>query len=147
MTAILRGQPFEPARSDLAALAFNKLDDEERARITSWLGPESGTAAREIGVRGVNVDEEKVRCPVLVAAMTQDRLTPPAKQRNIAAKYRADYVEFAQHAHLPMLEPGWERPIAVIAKWLEEAARLGDDRRGSVARMRASAEMTPRPKT
>lgn len=148
VTAILRGKPFEPANADLAALAFNKLGEDDKADVVSWLGPESGTAAREIGVLGVTVDETKVRCPVLVAAMTHDQLTPPAKQRSIAAKYHADYVEFAQHAHLPMLEPGWERPIAVVAKWLEEAARLGDDRRGSMARMRAasSAESTPRPK-
>ena len=91
-----------------------------------------------MGVTGVPVDEAAVRCPVIVAAMTQDALTPPSRQRLIASRYRADYVEFAQHAHFPMLEDGWERPAAVVGRWLEEAARLGEERtKGSMTRLAA----------
>lgn len=146
LRAILRGRPWQPAPEDLAALGFARLEDADRERVLSWMCPESGVAAREMGVTGVPVDEAAVRCPVIVAAMTQDALTPPSRQRLIASRYRADYVEFAQHAHFPMLEPGWERPVAVVGRWLEEAARLGEERKGSVARLRAaSATGTPIP--
>jgi pimeloyl-ACP methyl ester carboxylesterase len=135
--ALLRGKAWQPTEEDLVSIACNKLSEEDRALVLSWVTPESGVAAREMSITGVPVDETKLRCPILVAATTLDILTPPARQRQVASRYRADYVEFAQHAHFPMLEPGWERTVAVVGRWLEEAARLGDNARGSVARLAA----------
>jgi pimeloyl-ACP methyl ester carboxylesterase len=142
--AIVRGKAWQPTDDDMRELACDKLGDDEKKALLGWVGPESGVAVREMVVTGVPVDETQIRCPVLVAATTFDRLTPPARQRAIASRYRADYVEFAQHSHLPMLEPGWERPAAVIGRWLEEAARLGDNK-SSVARIAAArrAEASP----
>ncbi|RYE93457.1 MAG: alpha/beta fold hydrolase, partial [Myxococcales bacterium] len=148
LRAILRGATWTYTKDDVAALSSGKLSAEECAEIASWLGPESGLATREFALAGVAVDERKVQCPGLVVASTFDNLTPPTRQRQVASRYRADYVEFAQHAHYPMLEPGWERPVAVIGRWLEEAARLNGDTRGSVSRItaaRRSATGTPLP--
>jgi pimeloyl-ACP methyl ester carboxylesterase len=136
--AILRGHAWRPADGDVTHLLCGKLPPDESERLLASLEPESGVMARELVLSGVGVDEGQVRCPVFVVASTFDRLTPPARQRLLAARYRGDYVEFAQHAHFPMLEPGWARPAAVIGKWLEEAARIGDGLRGSASRIRAS---------
>jgi pimeloyl-ACP methyl ester carboxylesterase len=135
--AILRGHAWRPADGDVTHLLCGKLAPEESERLCASLEPESGVMARELVLSGVAVDEASVRCPVFVVASTFDRLTPPARQRLLAARYRADYVEFAQHAHFPMLEPGWARPAAVIGRWLEEAARIGDGPRTSASRIRA----------
>ena len=113
--ALFRGAAWQPAPADAAHLLGTKLDAAIHEEVMGFLGPESGVAAREMVLTGVSVDETKITCPALVAATTFDPLTPPARQRQIAQKIRADYVEFAMHAHFPMLEPGWERPIAVIA--------------------------------
>lgn len=138
LEAMFRGKPWQPTVEDMAALALGRLDDAAKAEVTSWMCPESGLAAREVGVAGVPIDESAIKCPVLVAAMTQDQFTPPHRQRLISQRYRADYVEFAQHAHFPMLEDGWERPAAVVGRWLEEAARLGEERtKGSMTRLAA----------
>ncbi len=136
--AILRGRAWRPADGDVTHLLCGRLPPEESASLRASLEPESGVMARELVLSGVPVDEALVRCPVFVVASTFDLLTPPARQRLLAARYRADYVEFAQHAHFPMLEPGWARPAAVIGKWLEEAAHIGDGPRGSASRIRAS---------
>lgn len=148
LRAILRGATWSYTQEELSSLSSGKLSTEECAEMASWTGSESGVAARELALTGVSVDERKVSCPSLVVASTFDYLTPPARQRLIASRYRADYVEFAQHAHFPMLEPGWERPVAVIGRWLEEAARLNGEARGSVGRLsaaRRSATGTPIP--
>jgi hypothetical protein len=42
-------------------------------------------------------------------------------QRKIAAKYSATYLEAAGHAHMLMLEDGWERPLASILTWMDRA--------------------------
>lgn len=148
LKAILRGATWSYTQEELASLSASKLAKEQCAEVVSWLGPESAVAAREMALTGVPVEERKITCAALVVASTFDSLTPPTRQRLVASRYRADYVEFAQHAHFPMLEPGWERPVAVIGRWLEEAARLNGESRGSVSRLvsaRRSASGTPIP--
>ena len=67
------------------------------------------------------MDARAVRCPTLVVGALQDRLTPAALQRRIAARYRAEYQEAAGHAHMLMLEEGWERPLKDTLAWMERA--------------------------
>lgn len=138
--ALFRGKAWQPAPADASHLLGSKLDAAILGEVMGWLGPESGVAAREMVLTGIAIDETKITCPSLVAATTFDPLTPPTRQRQIAQKLRADYVEFAMHAHFPMLEPGWERPIAVIGRWLEEAARIGETTRASLRRLRSAGE-------
>jgi pimeloyl-ACP methyl ester carboxylesterase len=138
--ALFRGNAWQPAPADASHLLGSKLDAAILGEVMGWLGPESGVAAREMVISGVPIDETRIACPALVAATTFDPLTPPTRQRQIAQKIRADYVEFAMHAHFPMLEPGWERPIAVIGRWLEEAARIGDTNRASLRRLRSAGD-------
>ncbi|MCS6902148.1 MAG: hypothetical protein RMJ98_21100, partial [Myxococcales bacterium] len=148
LKAILRGATWSYTQEELVSLSAAKLSKEQCAEVISWLGPESAVATREMALTGISVDERKVTCAALVVASTFDSLTPPTRQRLVASRYRADYVEFAQHAHFPMLEPGRERPIAVIGRWLEEAARLTGESRGSISRLvaaRRSATGTPIP--
>lgn len=143
--AILRGKPWRPAEDDARLLLCRRVPAEEQEQVLSWLTRESGTAAREMLISGVQIEEASIKCPVFVVSCTQDELTPPARQRQIAQRYHGDYVEFAQHAHFPMLEPGWERPVAVVGRWLEEAARIGDRVSASRLAARRSSTDTPTP--
>lgn len=58
---------------------------------------------------------------MLVVGSQWDGITPPSVQCRIAAKYEAEYIEMAGHAHMLMLEEGWEQPFKEILKWLEVA--------------------------
>lgn len=87
---------------------------------------ESGQAAFEIGYwpfdleRASRVNEYLVRCPLLVVAGGQDRLTPPSVVRKVAQKYPnvATYMEFPRHAHWLIAEEGWEEIAACCEAWL-----------------------------
>jgi hypothetical protein len=57
----------------------------------------------------------------MVVGAEQDRITPAALQRQIAARYRAEYQEAAGHAHMLMLEEGWEQPFKDMLAWMERA--------------------------
>jgi pimeloyl-ACP methyl ester carboxylesterase len=83
--------------------------------------PESGRAAREMALGSIAVDPAAIRCPTLVLGAEHDRITPASVQRKIAARYGSQYLEAAGHAHLPMLEPGWEVPFAGVLEWLAGA--------------------------
>ncbi len=89
---------------------------------------ESGRAATEIGFwffdskGAARVDEARVTCPVLVVTGTQDRITPAAGVRKVAAKYRAvaTHREFTGHAHWLIWEPGWPEIAGYVSEWLEQ---------------------------
>jgi pimeloyl-ACP methyl ester carboxylesterase len=118
---ILRNRPFLPTRENAAALIANRLPRERAEQLYPLLVPESGRAARELALGAIKVDAARVQCPVLVVGAEHDVITPASVQRKIAAKYSATYLEAAGHAHMLMLEDGWERPLASILTWMDRA--------------------------
>ena len=121
--ALLSGRAFVPTVADARALLFNELSPELARDAHARLVPESGRAAREVALGRVAVDRTRVRCPVLVVGAVRDAITPVAIGRKLAARYRAEYRELAGHAHMPMLEEGWERVADDLLDWLK--GRLG----------------------
>jgi pimeloyl-ACP methyl ester carboxylesterase len=115
---ILAGRPFLIGPGDAAALIGNCLTPELQAWAYPQLVPESGRAAREMALGTIAVDPAGIRCPTLVIGAEHDRMTPAAVQRKIAAHYGSQYLEAAGHAHLLMLETGWERAFAEVLAWL-----------------------------
>lgn len=105
---------------------MEKLPEKERKYIYSRNVWESGRATTELGlwiagVKGAQVDSSKVTCPVLVIAGSEDKVTPAKFVKKIAKKYSpgSTYMEFANHGHWIIREPGWENVARYIKKWLE----------------------------
>jgi pimeloyl-ACP methyl ester carboxylesterase len=76
---------------------------------------------------GIEVDERKVAIPTLTIAGSQDRATLPKGVRKVAAKYAAspvkgDFIEYPNHAHWIVDEPGTDKVVADISSWLGRAA-------------------------
>jgi alpha-beta hydrolase superfamily lysophospholipase len=68
------------------------------------------------------VDETKINVPMLIIGSGRDRTTPVADVRKAYEKYGkagADYVEYANHGHWIVDEPGTDRVIEDIAGWLD----------------------------
>lgn len=85
---------------------------------------ESGKAATEIAFwqHAARVDESEVKCPVLVVAGKEDRITPAPVVKKVAKKYGAlpeDYKCFDKHAHMVVCEPGWEDVAGFAWEWLK----------------------------
>ena len=72
---------------------------------------------------GVPVDAARVQCPMLVVAGREDRITPARMVRKIAQKYRAELRVYDGHAHMVLLEPGWELIAGEVASWLDKEVR------------------------
>ena len=83
--------------------------------------PESGRVALELGVLGLPVKPDGLACPRLMIAAGEDRLTPAASVRRLAARSRAEVREYPGFGHMIVLEPGWERVAEDIAGWLQGA--------------------------
>lgn len=109
--------------------AMNRLPEEDARRIYGRYSHESGRALFEMGLwpldgkRASRVDEAKIDVPVLVLVGDQDRMTPPAVARKIAAKYRSvsTLKVLPGHGHTLPAEPDWEEIAAFIEGWLMQS--------------------------
>jgi pimeloyl-ACP methyl ester carboxylesterase len=124
LPALLRDRPLAATFEHAAALELNRLSPERQAWAYAQLQAESGRAMRELALGAIAVDAASVRCPTLVVGAAEDRITPPGVQRRIAERYGSGYVEVSGHAHMLMLEEGWERPFARVLDWLDQAIGL-----------------------
>jgi non-heme chloroperoxidase len=120
--SLVTGRGFLPTPADARALLFNALPPDLARDACARLVPESGRAAREVALGLVAVDAARVRCPVLVVGAGLDRITPLATQRRIATRYGGELRVWPGHAHMPMLEDGWETAADALLGWLGAVA-------------------------
>jgi pimeloyl-ACP methyl ester carboxylesterase len=114
--------PFEKA----VYSCLHLLPPNQQRQVYDRMVYESGRAAFELGfwlldTSGASrIDESKVKCPILVVAGAEDRITPSSVVEKVARKYgeRAAYKEFRNHAHWVVAEPGWEDIADYVANWL-----------------------------
>ena len=112
-------RPITPTQAEADALLFGRIPPAERPQAFERLVPESGRMAFDVAVAGVPVDARRVRSPMLVVAGREDRLTPAKMVRKIAQKYGAELRVYDGHAHMVLVEPGWEAIARDIATWLD----------------------------
>jgi pimeloyl-ACP methyl ester carboxylesterase len=120
---IVLRRPLMPTRREVAELEFNRIPVEGFDELYAELVPESGRQIFDQAVKGFSVDHKQVTTPLLVVAGEDDRLNPPAMIQRVARRYGADLFMYPNHAHMIMLEPGWERPAADIITWLSTTLR------------------------
>lgn len=112
--------PFENAVYGMMHL----MSENDQKDHYDKCGYESGKAATEIAFwqQAASVDESEVKCPVLVVAGKEDRITPASVVKKVAKKYGAfpdSYKCFDRHAHMVVCEPGWEDVAGFAWDWLK----------------------------
>ncbi len=129
---LLLRRPITPSFEEADALLFGRTPPAERRPAFERLVPESGRLAFDIAVKGVPVDAARVRCPMLVVAGRDDRITPATMVRKIARRYAAEFRVYDAHAHMVLTEPGWEEIAREMATWLD-GTRLSQATHGGTA--------------
>ena len=129
LLAALGPRAFRPREADARALALGCVSPSLRATVAARFVHDSGRVARQLAL-GTLPALPRPRCPVLVVGARQDRLTPAALQRRVAARYDAEYVEAVGHGHMLPIEPGWPAPILRVLAWLDARTARADAPRG-----------------
>lgn len=115
--------PHRPTFDEAVYSMLHLLSNQEQNNFYSSMTEESMRVAAEIGFwmfdpyKSTTVGE--INCPILVIAGSQDRITPASVIRKVAKKYKADYVEFPNHAHLITHEKSWEKVAMLLHAWLQ----------------------------
>lgn len=121
-------KPMRQTFKEAVYSMMHLLPVEEQKRFYERFVYESGRAAFEIGFwffdkkKAARIDEKKVKCPVLVIAGKEDRITPAPVVKRVAKKYESvsTYKEFDHHAHWVVAEPGWEDIANYVCEWLKK---------------------------
>lgn len=129
---ILLSRPILPSQGEADALLGGRLPADERRAVYARLVPESGRMTFDIAVAGLPVDAARVRCPLLVVAGREDRITPARMVKKIARKYGAELRVYDNHAHMLLMEPGWQTIAGDIATWLDAQHLSQATHRGTV---------------
>lgn len=120
---MLRHRPFLLKKKAMFAADLNRLPPPEQASVYGQMVLAPGKQGVEIGILGIPIDAKRITGPILIITGTDDKLVPASVARIVARRYRADFREYAGHAHYIMREPGWEKVAADIARWLAEKER------------------------
>ena len=111
---------------------FNRLPELDAKRVHRSLIPESGRAYFEIVFwfldrrRVSEIDPTRLTVPILAITGADDRIVPPVVVRRIAEKYpSASFVCYPNHGHWLFEEPGCDKIIADIDRWIRSHALPG----------------------
>lgn len=106
--------------------AFNGVPRDKHVQLYDAMVEESGRAAFEIalwmldGKRASRVDADAIKCPVYVVSCGQDRLTPAASVRKVAALYpQASLRHYPDRGHWVLDDVDTDEMAAEIANWLQ----------------------------
>jgi len=119
-------KPIRQTFPEAVYAMLHLLPPEQQKKTYERFVYESGRAGFEIGFwlldskKATQVNEKKVKCPVLVIAGAEDHITPASVVRKIHEKYKdvSTYKELSGHAHWVVSEPGWEDVTELIHEWL-----------------------------
>lgn len=126
-------QALQPAFDVAKGDSLAGLDADMQTRVFARLGPESGRAFFELFFwmfddrRTTAVEAERITCPVLVMAGSEDKVIASATGRRVADLYgdRAMFRDVPGRGHFLIMEGGWEGLAADCADWMEEARGTG----------------------
>lgn len=119
MWGMMNMKPVKPTFDMAAKTVLNNIALDERKAFFDMFVAESLVVGYQVA-QGYPVYPSRIKCPKLVIGCAKDVVAPASMQRGLADFLQADYIEYQQFAHLPMLEKGWEKSAGDIVKWLDQ---------------------------
>jgi pimeloyl-ACP methyl ester carboxylesterase len=119
MWGMMNMKPVKPTFMMAEKTVLNNIAPDERKTVFDMFVAESLYVGYQVA-QGFPVYPSQIVCPKLVIGCAKDVLAPASMQKSLADFLQADYIEYEQFAHLPMLETGWEKSAGDLAAWLHQ---------------------------
>lgn len=121
-TKNLPGRSFKVGEKGFSWGVLNGVDPHRHEEIYNMALYDSGQVYADLG-NPPAIDETKIDIPTLTIGAKRDRATVIRAVRKVAKKYAGaarpgDYLEYANHAHWIVDEPGTDQVVADILMWL-----------------------------
>ena len=113
-------------KKGLAYGVWNRMPKDTHDALYALARYDSGGVYKDL-LDGVALDESKIDVPTLTICAGKDRATVPRGVRKLRDKLKrapapGDYLEYPDHAHWIIGEPGVEKVTADILAWLEKVS-------------------------
>ena len=118
MWGMMNMKPVKPTFMMAEKTVLNNIAPDEQKAVFDMFVAESLMVGYQVA-QGFPVYPSRIKCPKLVIGCAKDVLAPATMQKGLAIFLQADYIEYKQFAHLPMLETGWKKSAGDLAKWLD----------------------------
>lgn len=118
-------RPFRPEEKDLRKSWLASVPRSQHSDILKQMVPESGHLIRELFKRRVEVNPDRIHCPILVVCGSEDRVMPIASMREMAARLGGEFKDYPDHGHWMMEEEGGEGIVREIHRWVIQS--LGEE--------------------
>ena len=122
MWGMVNMKPVKPTFLMAEKTVLNNIAPAERKKVFDLFVAESLVVGYQVA-QGYPVFPSQIRCPRLVIGCAKDVLATVPIQKSLADFLQADYIEYKQFAHLPMLEAGWEKSAEDIRDWLRRKVK------------------------
>ena len=113
-------RPVKPTFLMAQQTVLNNISPEEQKAVFDMFVAESLFVGYQVA-QGFPVDPSRMKCPKLVIGCLKDVIAPASMQESLALFLHADYIEYHQFAHLPMLESNWDTSAKDIQNWLKSS--------------------------
>ncbi len=112
---IIFKKPFKPSYNFMRKFILNCINEERAKEIYKGVEAEAPNVAYELAMNKIEVDERKVKDPLLFIAMKDDKASPPQMIKKIAEKYNAEY-KLLDGCH--WIFEKWENVAEEISKFI-----------------------------
>ena len=119
MWTMINLEPIKPTFPLAEKTALSNIEPDKQKTVFNMFVPESLMVGYQVS-QGYPVYAQKIACRKLVIGCAKDVIAPPSMQRRLADLLGADYLEYEQFGHLPMLEKGWMQSSEDIRNWLKK---------------------------
>lgn len=117
MWGMMNMKPVKPTFLMAEKTVLNNISPDKRKAVFDMFVAESLIVGYQVA-QGYPVNPLRIKCPKLVIGCLKDMIAPALMQKSLADFLQADYREYEQFAHLPMLETGWEKSGDGLRDWL-----------------------------
>lgn len=118
MWNVMNLEPIRPTFPLAEKTALCNIEPDKQKAIFKMFVPESLLVGCQV-LQGYPVYPSNIKCPKLVIGCAKDVIAPPPMQKRLADFLQADYLEYEQYGHLPMLEKGWIKSGEDLQNWLK----------------------------
>lgn len=120
---IIRKDPLRPVLRATRHYVANCIPEDKQEELHNKLVPESSKVSIEVLKGEIKADLSKVDIPKLALAGKEDMMSLISMQRKIAEFHNMELKEYDNHAHMLMLEPGWNKVAKDVYLWLQEKVK------------------------
>ncbi len=114
-------KPVVPVYSVTKRYIANCIPHKEQYDFFRKLVPESSKAGIEVADGEIKADLSQIQIPKAVVCGDKDFMSVASMQKHIAELHNADLITYPNHAHMLMIEPGWEDIAQDLLNWMNNA--------------------------